>query len=195
MPNKIKSETTIHHLYSIGHGNRSIKTFTDLLLDCRITHLADIRSYPRSKRNPHFNQKNLQLALSKASISYTWIPELGGLRRKGLGNGSPHVALRSPGFRNYADYMATEPFRAGVDKLRRLASLGPTCCMCAESVPQRCHRSLLADFFLVQDIKVIHLLDSHRTAVHELSRLATVNEHQILYDRIEPQQLKLNKND
>jgi uncharacterized protein (DUF488 family) len=182
-------------LYSIGHSNRGSETFLTLLQDHGIKYLADIRSYPSSKRNPHFNQTNLQHALSKDGISYTWLPELGGLRRTGLGNSSPHVALKSPGFRNYADYMATEPFLGGVDKLRSLASLNPTCFMCAETLPQRCHRSLLADYLLLMGLETIHILDNQRTVLHKLSSLATVIESRLIYNRSEPQQLELKTND
>ncbi len=154
-----------------------------LLDNFQIKNLADIRSYPSSKRNPHFNRENLERLLNKAGISYTWFPDLGGFRRTGLGGESPHVALKSPGFRNYADYMATESFHVAADRLSRLASLGPTCFMCAETVPQRCHRSLLADYFLVLGIETIHIIDSRRTAVHQLSPLATVSENRILYNR------------
>jgi uncharacterized protein (DUF488 family) len=183
MPTKATIKSTAPTLYSIGHGNRANKTFLILLQDRGIKFLADVRSYPSSKRNPHFNQTNLQHALSKDGISYTWLPELGGFRRTGLGNSSPHVALKSPGFRNYADYMATEPFLGGVNKLRSLASMGPTCFMCAETAPQRCHRSLLADYLLLQGIETIHILDGHSTTVHQLSRLATISQNRVIYNR------------
>jgi uncharacterized protein (DUF488 family) len=181
--------------YSLGHGNRRIEIFTNLLEEYRIAHLADVRSYPSSKRNPHFNRKILEHTVGKADISYTWFPELGGFRRTGLGKSSPHVALKSPGFSNYADYMDTEQFRGGVDKLIRLAGLGPTCFMCAETLPQKCHRSFLSDYLLVQGFMVIHILDSQRTFSHQLSPLATVIEGRLIYNRSEPQQLELKTND
>jgi uncharacterized protein (DUF488 family) len=195
MSTKVTIKITWPTLYSIGHGNRDSETLLALLQDQGIKFLADVRSYPSSKRNPHFNQENLQRAFNEAGISYTWLPELGGFRRTGLGNSSPHVALKSPGFRNYADFMATEPFRAGVDKLRRCATSGPTCFMCAETLPQKCHRSLLSDYLLVQEFKVIHILDSQRTLSHQLSPLATVIEGRLIYNRSEPQQLELKTND
>jgi uncharacterized protein (DUF488 family) len=177
------TDKTTNKLYSIGHGNRSIETFMDLIHEFRINHLADVRSYPSSRRNPHFDRKNLELMLNKSAISYTWFPDLGGFRRDGLGNTSPHVAIESPGFRNYADYMNTEAFQKAAYKLSQLVTLGSTCFMCAETVPHRCHRSLLADFLLVQGFEVIHILDRRRTIVHELSRLATVKNNQIIYNR------------
>ena len=186
MSTTVTRKDTAHPLYSIGHGNRSIEPFLALLLSFGIKYLTDVRSYPSSKRNPHFNRKNLEVTLGKAGISYGWFPNLGGFRREGLGSKSPHLALQRKGFRNYADYMRTESFRSAAYNLSRLVSLGPACFMCAETVPQRCHRLFISDFLLVHGIKVIHILDSQRTTVHELSRLATISKGRILYNRIAP---------
>jgi uncharacterized protein (DUF488 family) len=188
-------DKTTNELYSIGHGNRSIETFMELIHEFGIKHLADVRSYPSSRRNPQFGRKNLECMLDKSRISYTWFPDLGGFRREGLGNRSPHVALDSPGFHNYADYMGTEPFQTGAYKLSQLVTLGSTCFMCAETIPHRCHRSLIADYLLVQGFTVIHILDSQRTISHQLSPLATVIEGQLIYNCSEPQQLGLKRND
>ena len=170
-------------IYSIGHGNRSIETFMALIHEFRIKHLADIRSYPSSRRNPHFDRKNLELTLSKSAISYSWYPDLGGFRREGLGKTSPHAALNSPGFRNYADYMSMASFHTAATKLSQLAISSSVCFMCAETLPHRCHRSLLADYLLLQGSKVIHILDRRRTIVRELSRLATVKNNRIIYNQ------------
>jgi uncharacterized protein (DUF488 family) len=154
-----------------------------LLQDQGIKFLADVRSYPSSKRNPHFNREILERTVGKAGISYTWFPDLGGFRREGLGNTSPHVALESPGFRNYADHMSTESFQTAAYKLTQLATLDSACFMCAETLPQKCHRSLLADYLLMQGIETIHILDGHRTTVHQLSPLASVSQNRIIYNR------------
>ena len=132
--------------------------------------------------------------LSRSGISYSWLPDLGGFRREGLGNKSPHVALESPGFRNYADYMDTEPFQTAVYELSQLSTQGSTCYMCAETLPQKCHRSLLADYLLMQGVATIHILDGHRTTVHKLSPLATVSQNRIIYNRTQPVQMELNEN-
>ena len=182
-------------LYSIGHGNRSIETFMDLIHEFRIENLADVRSYPNSRRNPHFDRKNLELTLNKSAISYSWFPDLGGFRRKELGKTSPHVALKSPGFRNYADYMNTPPFLTAASKLSQLVTSGSTCFMCAETAPHRCHRSLLADYLLVQGFKVMHILDNQKTAAHELSRFASISEGRIIYNRTDLQQMEQEQND
>ncbi|MFP3871033.1 MAG: DUF488 family protein [Syntrophobacteria bacterium] len=170
-------------LYSIGHGNRSFELFLALLQFFKIEQLADIRSFPGSKRNPHFNRENLEKMLGPAGISYSWLPDLGGFRKKGLGPNSPHLALVSAGFRNYADYMDTEPFQAAVGKLQQLANTGGTCFMCAETLPQRCHRLLVSDYLCVQGIQVIHILDRKRSIVHKLSKTARVEQGHIIYDR------------
>lgn len=189
------SENSIYQLYSIGHGNKSSEEFLALLNSFQIEYLADVRSYPSSKRNPHFNRENLQLALDQAGISYGWFPNLGGFRREGLGNRSPHVALKSPGFRNYADYMSTDSFSTAADQLIKLAASDPTCIMCAETIPQRCHRLLLSDYLLVQGCKIIHILDHQRTIDHQLSHLATASEGRIIYNRSEPQKTEMKPND
>jgi len=186
---------TTNQLYSIGHGSRSIETFIDLIQEFRIKHLADVRSYPSSKRNPHFDRENLEHMLNKSGISYTWFPDLGGFRRDGLGETSPHVALESQGFRNYADHMSTELFKTAAHRLSQLPSSGYACFMCAETVPHRCHRSLLSDYLLLQGLKVIHILDSQRTIAHQLSRLASIKEGQIIYNRLAQQQMELKQND
>ena len=183
MPTKATIKITPPTAYSIGHGNRDSETFLALLQDHGIKFLADVRSYPSSKRNPYFNRETLEHTVGKAGISYTWFPELGGFRRTGLGNKSPHIALKSTGFRNYADYMATEPFRDAMPWLSHLANLGPTCIMCAETLPQKCHRTLLADYLLMQGIETIHILDGNRNTVHQLSSLATVSKNRIIYNR------------
>ena len=190
-----KSKDKTYPFYSIGHGNRDSETFLALLQDQGIKFLADVRSYPSSKRNPHFDRENLEHMLNRSGISYTWFPDLGGFRREGMGNTSLHVALESPGFRNYADHMSTESFQTAAYKLSQLATLGSACFMCAETLPQRCHRSLLADYFLVQGIKVIHILDRRKTIVHEISRLASISEGRIIYNRTQPIQLELTEND
>ena len=188
-------DETTNPLYSIGHGNRSIETFIYLIHEFGIKHLADVRSYPSSRRNSHFNRKNLELTLNKSAISYSWFPDLGGFRRQGLGKTSPHVALKSSGFRNYADYMNTASFHTAATRLSQLVTSGSACFMCAETVPQRCHRSLLADYLVVQGFKVIHILDRRRTIAHELSPLANMCEGQLIYNRVAPQQMELEQND
>jgi uncharacterized protein (DUF488 family) len=178
-------------IYSIGHGNRTWEAFLALLQCFGIEHLADIRSYPCSRRNPHFNQDRLQASLAQAGVSYAWFPDLGGLRRKGLGNRSPHHALTTPAFRNYADHMGSAIFAAAVRNLVVSAGMACTCFMCAETAPQRCHRLFLADYLLIQGVQVIHILDLERSTLHSLSPHAAVREGSLIYDSPPSRQLDL----
>ncbi len=178
-------------VYSIGHGNRSLPELLSILKVHGITCAADVRSYPHSARNPHFNREVLETALPEAGISYVWLKELGGYRKKGLGAASPHVAVESEGFRNYADHMSTPEFRGGVARLLDLAKNAKLAFMCAETLPFRCHRLFLSDYLLVQGVTVLHIVDEAKTMAHELSKLARVHDGAIIYDRTAPEQLKM----
>lgn len=168
-------------LYSVGHGNRTAAAFVSVLGSFAVQHLVDIRSYPGSRRNPQFRQEPLRESVGQAGISYTWFPHLGGLRRTGLGAQSPHQALASAAFRNYADHMDSPEFIAAVKQLLHLAGTGRTCFMCAETAPQRCHRLLLADYLFAQGVQVIHILDRDRSSPHDLSPHATIRQGRIIY--------------
>jgi len=179
-------------LFSIGHGNRTAAAFVEILLSFGVRNIADIRSYPGSRRNPHFNLEPFREFLGRAGTSYTWFPDLGGLRRKGLGTHSPHKSLTSAGFRNYADWMESPRFALAVQELVRLAGTGHTCLMCAETIPQRCHRLLLADYLLVQGIQLIHILGRGKSTPHLLSPHAKVRQGRLIYDGQRARQLNLN---
>lgn len=168
-------------LYSIGHGNRTAPAFVSLLRSFTIQHLADIRAYPGSRRYPQFRQESLRESVGQAGISYTWLPHLGGLRRTGLGAQSPHQALTSAAFRNYADHMDSPEFAAAVKQLLRRGGMGRTCFMCAETAPQGCHRLLLADYLFAKGVQVVHILDRDRSSPHDLSPHATIRQGRIIY--------------
>lgn len=168
-------------LYSIGHGTRTAAAFVSLLCSFSIQHLADIRSYPGSRRNPQFRQEPLRESVGEAGISYTWLPHLGGMRRTGRGAQSPHQALTSAAFRHYADHMDSPEFVAAVKHLLRLAARSRTCFMCAETVPPRCHRFLLADYLFARGVQVIHILDRDTSSPHHLSPHATIRQGRIIY--------------
>lgn len=178
-------------IYYIGHGDRTWEGFLSLLQRFAIEHLADIRSYPSSRRNPQFNQEPLRASLAQSGVSYAWFPDLGGLRRKGLGNRSPHHALTSPAFRNYADHMGSAAFAAAVRNLLVLAGVARTCFMCAETAPQSCHRLLLADYLSIRGAQVIHILELTRSTLPSLSPHATVREGSLTYDSPPSRQLDL----
>ncbi|MFH1673165.1 MAG: DUF488 domain-containing protein [Pseudomonadota bacterium] len=179
----------IANIYSIGHGNKTFDEFLSILQAYEITCLVDIRSYPHSKRNPHFNIDTFAAELAKVGISYVWLKELGGFRKQGLEAKSPHVALKSQGFRNYADHMFTDVFKQGIDKLVSLRGKGRVSFMCAETLPFRCHRWLLSDYLVSNNVEVVHIIDENKTMVHRLSRYATVRNGHVVYDRLEGEQV------
>ena len=172
-------------IYTIGHGNKSLDEFVSMLESYRIETLADIRSYPRSKRNPHFNAHALEASLSEKDITYKWVKALGGFRKEGLGTASPHHGLKSEGFRNYADYMMTSPFKENINEVVRLARHGRTCLMCAETIPFRCHRNLVSDHLSARGIEVIHIISLEKTEKHRLSLYARIDGGNVIYDRVE----------
>jgi uncharacterized protein (DUF488 family) len=161
-------------LYTIGHSNRSLDDFVDLLTLYRIETLVDIRSRPGSRKHPHFNQDSFQASLRQHSIEYVWMPSLGGLRSRRKGFVSPNTGLTSLGFRNYADYMGSAEFRQGVAELLNLAYQTTVACMCAEALYRHCHRGLLSDYLLAHGSSVVHILDADQLHRHELGSGAVV---------------------
>ena len=171
-------------VYTIGHGNKPFGELVEILRRYEIETLVDIRSYPQSKRNPHFNRQSLEVELPRVGIAYEWFKALGGYRKNGFGAQSPHVALKSQGFRNYADHMLTKAFKESIDELLSLIHGKNTCLMCAETLPFRCHRWILSDYLAANGIKVIHLIDMKKTSSHKLSEYATVRGGDVFYDRV-----------
>jgi len=113
---------------------------------------------------------------------------LGGYRKRGLGPESPHVSLKSQGFRNYADHMVTRTFRENIERLLTFVRSGNACLMCAETLPFRCHRWILSDYLTANGVKVIHLIDIDKTSNHKLSAHARVEGSEVFYDRVTPTQ-------
>lgn len=149
----------------------------------RIAVLADVRAFPASRHHPQFNRAHLSAVLPRAGITYCWLGELLGGYRKKTRPDSPHTALRSAGFRNYADHMDTEDFSQGIQKLLRLAEKKRTAYMCAERLWWRCHRKLISDrLSAVCGVEVAHILDEKKSEGHRLSRAARVADNRLLYD-------------
>ncbi len=170
-------------IYTIGHSNRSIDEFIRLLKKFRIEVLVDVRRFPSSKFD-HFRQENLRKALQDNGIEYIWIQELGGYRKRVLEN-SPNIAIKSEGFRNYADYMLTDEFRNAVEKLAEVARGKRACIMCAEKLYWRCHRMLISDFLVaIYRLDVIHILDLSNIRKHKVSRYARKTPQGLIYDVI-----------
>jgi len=167
-------------LYTIGHSTRTLDELLEVLHAHSIVTLVDIRSLPMSRRLPHFNRESLEKTLPQAGIRYVWMKELGG-RRKKIRDDSPHIALRSPSFRNYADYMLTEEFRSAIADLIELADQSATACMCAERVYFRCHRMMVSDWLVGHGHQVLHIDGIGPTKPHNLMAEARLVDDQIIY--------------
>jgi uncharacterized protein (DUF488 family) len=144
-------------LHTIGHSTRSFEAFLALLREHDIACLIDIRRFPTSKRHPHFNGDTLAAKLRVQGLEYLHEPDLGGFR-KALQN-SPNTAWEVAGFRGYADYMNAGEFRRALERVIEGAKQAPTCLMCAEARPLRCHRRLVSDALVAQGFEVLHILD------------------------------------
>lgn len=148
-------------VYTIGHSTRSADAFVGLLEAHGVTCLGDVRTVPRSRHNPQFNGETLAATLASHAIGYERMQGLGGFRK--TTPDSPNAGWRNASFRGYADYMQTEEFAAGLATLEQISRRRPTAIMCAEAVPWRCHRSLIADALTVAGWRVLHI-QSRRTA-------------------------------
>ncbi|MCL4398916.1 DUF488 domain-containing protein [Candidatus Parvarchaeota archaeon] len=167
-------------IYTIGHSTRSIKEFIGILKKNGISELIDIRTLPGSRFNPQFNAGNLRRSLKKEDIGYIWIKELGGLR-KGLGKKSPNKCWKNKSFRGYADYMMTNDFKAGVEKLIKESKHMRVVIMCAESVYWRCHRMLIADYLKANGFSVYHIMSMNKKTLHKYSECAKVKRQKLTY--------------
>ena len=169
-------------LYTIGHGNRAVEDFTALLGSARIECLIDVRAYPRSRRNPQFARIALDPFLKAHAIHYAWEGEaLGGMRRPRAD--SPHVALADAAHRGYADHMATAEFNGALERLVAAGRARATAFMCAETNPEHCHRSFIADALLARGVEVLHLMGVQDVRAHALREGArVVPGGQVVYD-------------
>lgn len=166
-------------ILTIGHSTRSSEEFVALLTAHGVKQLADVRSIPRSRHTPQFNSGELADSLREAGIEYVHLPGLGGLRH--ARRDSVNTAWRNLSFRGYADYMQTPEFEEALDRLIRLARVRLTAIMCAEAVPWRCHRSLIADALVARGIEVQEITSLTRTRAHTLTPWARVEGTRITY--------------
>lgn len=183
-PSRDERDWSGARIYTIGHSTRTLEEFIALLQSFDIATLVDVRTMPRSRRNPQFNIEALAVDLPEVGIAYTHIARLGGLRH-GLGADSPNTGWRNASFRGYADYMLTPEFAQGLDELHALTPAGPLALMCAEAVPWRCHRSLIADALLVRGVETSDIQGIGRTMSHKLKPFARVEGTRITYPVIE----------
>jgi uncharacterized protein (DUF488 family) len=166
-------------VFTIVHSTRELAEFINLLQAHGVTKIADVRTIPRSRHNPQFNQETLPDALKTASIGYVHLPGLGGLRHARAD--SPNMAWRNASFRGFADYMQTDEFAENLERLIGLAKNEHFALMCAEALPWRCHRSLIADALTVGGITVEHIMSIAHRQPHTLTPWARVEGGRITY--------------
>ena len=165
-------------VFTIGHSTRSAEDFIALLHGAGVTRVWDIRTFPGSRRYPHFNAEQLSGSLSQAGIAYEHHPELGGRRKPSAA--APPTAWRNEGFRGYAEYMRTDAFRGAIENLIAAAQEQSTAIMCSEAVPWRCHRNLVSDALVARGVEVQHIMDG-KLAPHALTSFAVVRDGEVAY--------------
>lgn len=168
-------------IFTIGHSTREITEFINLLKSHAITQLVDVRTIPKSRHNPQFEQTALEKSLRESGITYVYMKNLGGLRP--ATKESINDAWHNKSFRNYADYMLSDEFKQGLDELIKLSKDSTTSIMCAEAVPWRCHRSLISDALIVRNIPVCEIIGSGNVRKHTLTSFAVVNGEEITYPK------------
>jgi uncharacterized protein (DUF488 family) len=166
--------------YTIGHSNYPLEQFIEILNAHGIERVIDVRRFPASRKWPHFNAQSLSETLPAAGIDYASLPELGG--RRNSRPDSPHLAWQSDAFRGYADYMDTPSFEAGLKRLIPLAKDMRSTLMCAEVLPWRCHRSLIADTLIARGWEVIEIMSAQESRPHQLPDFARVEGTRVIYD-------------
>ena len=164
---------------TIGHSDHPLEEFRRLLEAHGVDQLADVRTVPRSRHNPQFNRETLPVSLAESEIRYVGLQGLGGLRHARAD--SPNTGWHNASFRGYADYMQTSEFRRHLRRLIDLSRETQTAIMCAEAVPWRCHRSLIADALIVRGIPVDHIMGVNSLRPHTLTSFAKVRGKEITY--------------
>jgi len=168
-------------ILTIGHSTRALDDLIEMLRAHGVTLLVDVRRFPGSRRQPQFNKESFAPALNDAGISYEHAVDLGG--RRAPVDESPNEGLRNPQFRGYADHMATPEFARGLDRLLEQGGRETVAVMCAEAVPWRCHRSLLADAIAARGVAVEHIMDASARRPHEPTKGAIFHNGQVTYPK------------
>ncbi len=166
-------------IWTIGHSTRDLAEFLRLLAENRIEALADVRSYPGSRRYPHFNAMPIAASLAEAGIEYVSLKQLGGRRR--ARPDSANTVWRNEAFRGYADYMETQEFRNGIAVLIELAARKRAAIMCAEAVWWRCHRSMISDYLKAAGVTVEHIMDGGKNVIHPFTSAARIESGELFY--------------
>lgn len=175
----MKKTTDNKTVWTIGHSTRSLEEFIELLQSFQIEVMADIRSFPGSRRYPQFNKEALEASLPGYGIRYLHIKELGGRRK--VKPDSKNTTWRHAAFRGYADYMETEAFREGILRLEEIAESRRTAYMCSEAVWWRCHRSMVSDYMKARGWKVLHIMGVAKEEEHPYTAPAHIINGELTY--------------
>lgn len=174
----MKDENKI--IWTIGHSTRNFEEFVGMLNSFNIELVADIRSYPGSRRFPQFNQEALLISLPQNNIKYIHLKNLGGRRK--VRPGSVNTGWRHAAFRGYADFMETDAFKEGIEKLEKIAITQRTAYMCSEAVWWRCHRSMVSDYLKVRGWKVMHIMGLAKEDEHPYTAPARIVNGSLNYE-------------
>lgn len=175
-----RGEVELNPVYTIGHSTRDFDELLEMLTANGVSALVDVRSYPSSRKFPQWNQQQIEQRLP-AEITYHWLKDLGGRRHTPAGEPVVNGGWRVAAFRHYADYMATDSFRTGLDALLQIARVSTPAIMCSEAVPWRCHRRLITDALLVAGIEVFDIMGASSTRPSQLTSFARVEDGRITY--------------
>lgn len=175
----MKKEDDKKTIWTIGHSTRSWEEFLKLLQNFSIECLIDVRSYPGSRKFPHFNKEILEEILPKNGISYLHFRDLGGRRK--TNPDSTNTVWRHPSFRSYADYMETSDFKQGILALEEVAREKRVAYMCSEAVWWRCHRSMISDYLKVRGWEVLHIMGENKVTEHPFTAPAKVENGELVY--------------
>ena len=167
------------HLFSVGHSTRTFDELVALLRAHGVASVVDIRTVPKSRRHPHVAKESLEKTLPAAGLAYQHVRALGGLRKPRPDSGN--AAWQNESFRGYADHMQSPEFAAGLAQLIAIAGAQPTAMMCAEAVPWRCHRQLVADALLAMGIEVLHIMSETKANLHKLTSFAQLDGTRVTY--------------
>jgi uncharacterized protein (DUF488 family) len=166
-------------ILTIGHSTRALDDFLNILRVHAVTRLVDIRTIPRSRHNPQFNQQSLSQKVKESAIDYIPMKSLGGLRKPK--HASKNIGWRNSSFRGFADYMQTQEFATAIDELIGLAQDSQVVIMCAEVLPWRCHRWLISDALTIRRVSVEHIMTIKKRTTHSLTKWAHVEDSKITY--------------
>lgn len=169
-PTRAEARRSSFRVYTIGHSTHTIAELVALLGQAEVELLVDVRAFPRSRTNPQFNEDTLPGALAAVGIEYRHLASLGGRRHRSReALPSPNTLWRNQSFRNYADYAATDAFRAGLDELKALIGDRRCAIMCSEAVWWRCHRRIITDYLLAEGISVGHIMGPNNIQAAQLT--------------------------